>query len=173
VAIRVWTQTVYDNITDSTGRVIKTAAEVQVEVADLIEQVGPSRAFANRIAAEYAAPGSVGNALYAQLLQEVASSPPRSFALAGARPTRVAMDAAAEVVDAEAHLFSMRDTTKPGIDVIGEVQGGELAFMVRAVLLATGERGALSGSYMFERMVEHFRSHGTGTYTKVTAKFRQ
>jgi hypothetical protein len=152
---------VYDDIADATGRAIKTAAAVQVEVADLIEQLGTSRAFASRIAVEYAAPGKTGNVLHARLEQEVATLPLRTFALAGAKPGRAAMDAAAEVVDAEAHLFSMRDRTKPGIDVMGEVQGGELAFIVRAVLKGSGARGTLSGSYMFERMLEHFRSQGT------------
>jgi hypothetical protein len=68
------------------------------------------------------------------------------------------MDAAAQIVDHDLHLFSMRDTTKPGIDIMGEVTGGELAFMVRAVLRNTAERGTLSGSYMFDRMLAHFAS---------------
>ncbi len=71
------------------------------------------------------------------------------------------MDAAAQVVDDEPHLFSMRDSTKPGIDIMGEVKGGELEFMVRAVLKGTGERGTLGGTYMFDRMLAHFASENT------------
>jgi hypothetical protein len=71
------------------------------------------------------------------------------------------MDAAAQVIDQEAHLFSMRDTTKPGIDIMGGVAAGELEFMVRAVLKGTGDRGTLSGGYMFERMLAHFASEKT------------
>jgi hypothetical protein len=151
---------VYNDITDGTGKVVKAAAEVQAAVSDLLRQLGTSKAFADRIAAEYAAPGRAGNDLYARLLPEAASLPPPVPA-PGPKPTKALMDAAAQAVDREAHLFSMRDTTKPGIDVMGEVKGGELGFMARAVLKDTAERGTLSGSYMFERMLAHFASENT------------
>jgi hypothetical protein len=151
---------VYNDITDNTGKVAKTAGEVQAAVSDLLRQLGTSKAFADRIAADYAAPGKAGNDLYARLLQEAASLR-APVPAAGPKPTKAVMDAAAQVVDEEAHLFSMRDTTKPGIDIMGEVKGGELEFMVRAVLKGTGERGTLGGSYMFERMLAHFASEKT------------
>jgi hypothetical protein len=151
---------VYNDITDNTGKVVKTAGEVQAAVSDLLHQLGTSKVFADRIAAEYAAPWKVGNGLFARLLPVVASLP-SPVPAAGPRPTKAVMDAAAQVVDEEAHLFSMRDSTKPGSDILGEVKGGELEFMVRAVLKDTGERGTLSGSYMFGRMLAHFASENT------------
>jgi hypothetical protein len=151
---------VYNEIKDNTGKVVKTTAEVQASVSDLLRQLGTSTAFASRIAAECAAPGKAGNDLYNRLLQEVTSLPPPR-PTAGPKPTQAAMDTAAQVMDQEAHLFSMRDTTKPGIDIAGEVVGGELVFMVRAVQKVTGDRGTLSGSYMFERMLAHFASQKT------------
>jgi hypothetical protein len=96
---------VYNDITDGTGKVVKTAAEVQAAVSGLLRQLGTSKAFADRIAAEYAAPGRAGNDLYARLLPEVASLPPPVPA-PGPKPTKAMMDAAAQVVDQEAHLFS-------------------------------------------------------------------
>jgi hypothetical protein len=151
---------VYNDFTDNTGKVVKTAGEVQAAVSDLLHQLGTSTAFADRIATEYAASGKAGNDLYARLLQEVASVP-SPVPAAGPKPTKAIMDAAAQVVDEEANLFSMRDTTKPGIDIMGEVKGGELEFMVRAVLKGTGERGTLGGTYMFDRMLAHFASENT------------
>jgi hypothetical protein len=151
---------VYNDITDNTGNVVKSAGEVQAAVSDLLRQLGTSKTFADRIAAEYAALGKAGNDLYARVLQEMASLP-SAVPVAGPKPTTVLMDAAAQVVDDEADLFSMRDTTKPGIDIMGEVKGGELEFMVRAVVRGTNERGTLSGSYMFERMLAHFASEQT------------
>jgi hypothetical protein len=151
---------VYNDITDKTGKVVTAASEVQAAVSDRLRQLGTFRAFADRIAAEHAAPGRAGNDLYARLLQEVASLPSPAPA-AGPKSTKAIMDAAAQVVDEEADLFSMRDTTKPGIDIMGEVRGGELEFMVRAVVKGTGERGTLSGSYMFEWMLAHFASERT------------
>jgi hypothetical protein len=151
---------VYNDFTDNTGKVVKTAGEVQAAVSDLLRQLGTSTTFADRIAAEYAVSGKDGNDLYARLLQEVASCPP-AVPAAGPKPTQAIKDAAAEVVDEEADLFSMRDTTKPGIDIMGAVKGGELEFMVRAALKGTGERGTLSGSYLFERMLAHFASENT------------
>jgi hypothetical protein len=151
---------VYNDITDNTGKVDKTAGEVQAAVSNLLRQLGTAKTFADRIAAEYAAPGKAGNDLYARVLQEVASLP-SPVPAAGPKPTKAIMDAAAQVVDDVADLFSMKDTTKPGIDIMGEVKGGELEFMVRAVLKGTGERGTLSGSYMFERMLAHFASEQT------------
>jgi hypothetical protein len=148
---------VYNDITDNTGKVVKTAGEVQAAVSDLLRQLGTSKAFADRIAAEYAAPAKVGTDLHNLLEQEVASLGP-SVPATGPRPSQALMDAAAQVVDDEPDLFSLRDTTKPGIDIMGEVKGSELEFMVRAVLKGTGERGTLSGSYMFERMLAHFSS---------------
>jgi hypothetical protein len=151
---------VYNDITDNSGKVVKTAGEVQAAVSDLLRQIGTSREFADRIAAEYAAPGKTGNDLYARLLQEAASLA-SAVPAAGPKPTKAVMDAAAQVADEEAHLFSMRDGTKPGIDIMAEVKGGELEFMVRAVLKGTGERGTLGGSYMFERTLAHFASEKT------------
>jgi hypothetical protein len=151
---------VYNDITDHTGKVVKTADEVQAAVSDLLRQLGTSKAFALRLASEYAVPGKAGNDLYARLLQELASLP-TPVPAARPKPTKAFMDAAAQLVDAEAHWFSMRDATKPGIDIMGEVKGGELEFMVRAVLKGTGERGTLDGSYMFERMLAHFASEKT------------
>jgi hypothetical protein len=151
---------VYNDITDNTGKVVKTAGEVQAAVSDLLRQIGTSKEFADRIAAEYAAPRKTGNDLYARFLQEAASLP-SPVPAAGPKPTKAIMDAAAQVVDEEARLFSMRDTTKPGIDILGEVKGGNLVFMVRAVLKGTGERGTLGGRYMFERMLAHFASEKT------------
>ncbi len=156
----MWANRVYNEITDKTGKVVKTAAEVRAGVRDLLHQLGTSVPFADRIAVEYAAPGKAGNSLYARLQQEVASllTPPP---VVGTKATKAAMDAAAQVVDQEAHLFSIKDTTKPGIDIIGEVTGGELVFVVRAVLKGTAKRGTLSGSYLFERMLAHFASQKT------------
>jgi hypothetical protein len=64
---------VHNDITDNTGKVVKTAGEVQAAVSDLLRHLGTSKVFADRIAVECAAPGKAGNDLYARLLQEVAS----------------------------------------------------------------------------------------------------
>ncbi|VTR97559.1 YD repeat protein OS=Isosphaera pallida (strain ATCC 43644 / DSM 9630 / IS1B) GN=Isop_2419 PE=4 SV=1: PT-HINT [Tuwongella immobilis] len=157
----VWAHNVYKDVLDAHGNVVKTAAEVQAEVATMFRRVGTSQRFADEMAAAYAAPGKPGNLLHAMLELEVATLPAPA-ALAGAKPTRSAMDAAAAVRDAEARLFSMVDQTKPGIDIMGEVlPDGGLDFMLRGVIKDTGERGTLSGNYMFERMMEHFAAQGT------------
>jgi hypothetical protein len=146
---------VYNDSVDNTGKLIKTATEVQVSVRDMLRRLGTRLAFADRIATAYAGQGKSGNDLHERLIQQVAalsSAVPTS----GPKSSQASMDAAAQVEDQEATLFSMKDTTKPGIDIMGEVTAGELAFMARAVLKGTGERGTLSGSYMFERMLAHF-----------------
>lgn len=149
----------YNDLTDNVGTVTKTAGEVQACVKDLLCRLGTGTAFADQLATEFAAPGKAGNDLYTRLVQQVASLPPAPAA--GSKPITAAMDLAADVIDEEASLFSMRESTKPGIDILGEVKDGELAFMVRAVLKGTGERGTLSGRYMFERMLAHFASVNT------------
>jgi hypothetical protein len=151
---------VYNSIADNAGRVVKTVREVETSVCLMLCQLGTSKAFADRIAAYYAGPGRAGDDLYAQLLQVLASLPPPA-SVGGLKPAKAVMDMAAQVVDQEAHLFTMRDSTKPGIDIMGEVRGGELEFMVRAQLKDTGERGMLSGRYMFERMLAHFAAQKT------------
>jgi hypothetical protein len=151
---------VYNDVTDNTGKVVKTAGEVHAAVRDLLRRLGTSTGFADHIAAEYAAQGRDGDGLPARLLNETASLP-APVPMAGPKPATATMDAAAQVVDAQHDLFSMRDTTMPGIDIMGEVRGGELAFMVRGVLHGTGERGTLSGRYMFDRMLAHFAAEGT------------
>jgi hypothetical protein len=145
---------------DNTGKLVKTAGEVHAAGRDLLRLLGTSTAFADQIAAEYAAPGRDGDGLHARLLSETASLP-APVRVAGPKPATTAMDAAAQVIDAQADLFSMRDTSRPGIDIMGEVRAGELAFMVRGVLHGTGERGTLSGRYMFDRMLAHFAAEGT------------
>jgi hypothetical protein len=146
-------------VDSATGKTVKTAAEVQAEVAAMLKTIGTSHRFADETAAAYAAPGKPGNLLHAMLGQEIVCLP--AAIPAGFKPNRAAMDAAAKVRDAETRLFSMEDTTKKGIDIMGEVSpGGELDFMLRAVLKDTSERGTLSGSYMFERMMDHFSSRG-------------
>jgi hypothetical protein len=44
---------VYNDITDNTGKVVKTAGEVQAAVSESLRQIGTSKEFADRIAAEY------------------------------------------------------------------------------------------------------------------------
>lgn len=127
----------------------------------MFRRVGTSRRFAAVMAEAYAAPDKPGQALFGLLKQEMEILPAQAVPL-DSKPTRAEMDAAADVRDALAEYFTMVDRTKPGIDIIGEVlPDGGLDFMLRAVIKDSGERGTLSGNYMFERMMEHFGTVGT------------
>jgi hypothetical protein len=58
-------------------------------------------------------------------------------------------------------LFSLRDMTKPGVDLRGEVKAGERVFLARGVVPGTPERGTLRGNSLFERMLAPFTAEQT------------
>ena len=58
-------------------------------------------------------------------------------------------------------MVSLRDITKPGVAIRGEVKAGELVFLVRAVWPGTPERGTLRGNSLFEQKLAHFTAGQT------------